>query len=611
MSRIAKHKSITVVESSGYKAYSHPKVYGTGPMGADILFVGESPGNDECIYGQPFVGYAGNTLNNCLSRSGIPRESVRIENISHNRPWDDRFENLFNTPYLESGLKALHEYILTYKPKVIGALGNYPMHYLTGKGKRAKGGIIGIGNWRGSILPYVDDKGIVHEDIKVIPTYHPSAVSRERSLYPIFDADIRRIKHESMQPRGLNLPEFDIIVNPTGHDAITILNKYLQQQALAIDIETIKGTTTILSIAFSPNSYEALVFDAQDLRYMSSIGKLLLSPDIMKIFHFGYFDTTQLKLNGYEVGIDEISKKLNRLYFYDTYIGAHVIEPELPNTLAFETSTRTRIPYYKQEGKEDVDQKGWGKKVDKDRLYRYNGKDTCATFGVFESQLDDLKDHDTFNFEMSVIELQTHISNSGMLIDPDRLKLLEQALITRWATLQYLLDGVAGFEVNVKSPIMKDWLYSPEKKGGLGLPTKFFQKKVTTNDAALVSLLNHTKTKEMESIRPETKKKYRIQSNLIRAIREIREIRQRMSMYIGARISEDGRSRSSYKYGPETGRWAASKYVDGTGYNHQTNPRDPIVVSDEDFEKYRNNIKYLEQLEEDSKEQEKEEEDDA
>jgi DNA polymerase I-like protein with 3'-5' exonuclease and polymerase domains len=318
-------------------------------------------------------------------------------------------------------------------------------------------------------------------------------------------------------------------------------------------------------------------------------------------------------LNGFVIGQDNDSIKLKRPYFYDTYIACHVLEPELPKTLAYETSIRTREPYYKQEGKEEADQKGWSTKFDKERLYRYNGKDTCVDFEVFESQIVDIaqlakSSRDIFDFEMRSIRLQTHMSNSGMLIDPSRLELLKQALITRWAKLQYPMDMIAGFELNVRSPLLKDYLYQPEKKGGLGLPAKYKNKRVTTDDDALVTLIAWCKKKEYESVRDDTKRKYRNKLNLIRAIREIRGIRQRLSMYVDSEQSEDGRTRSTYKWGPETGRMASSKYVDGTGYNHQTNPRDPIEVSDEDFEKYKNEYKLVETLDSGDKIIEEEEE---
>lgn len=578
-----------------YRIYTDVKVTGVGPLDSTILLVGEAPGEDETIFKEPFVGSAGQLMNNSLSRNGIDREAIRIENLFPYRPWNNDFKNVLSVPFFEDELNKLHEYIQNYRPVVIGALGNFPMHYLTGKGKKSKGGIVGIGNWRGSILPYVDNNGREHEDIKVVPCFHPSAVNREKSLYPIFDTDIRRIKEES-KFRGLNYPVREHIINPTGFQMIEAKNLLLKAPIHAIDIETIKGTTNIISIAFSPSSDKSVVLDPNTPENMLLISELL-SLETMKVFHYGYFDTTQLQLNGYQIAQDPYSRQQDRPYFHDTYLGCHVLEPELPKTLAYETSVRTREPYYKQEGKEGTDQKGWSKKVDKDRLYKYNGKDTCVTFEVFVQQYDEIMNtrnaENTFDFEMSSIFVHTHMANSGMLVEKERLELLKGALISRWAKLQYLMDGIAGFEVNTKSPILKEWFYNKDKDGGLGLPPRYFKKKITTNDAALVSLIAWCKGKIEDSVREDTKKKYKVRLNLVKAVREIQGIRQLLSMYLKAKIHDDGRSRSSYKFGPETGRLAASKYVDGYGYNHQTNPRDPIEVSDEDYEKYKNEVQLL------------------
>src|SRR5690606_1538186 len=152
------------------------------------------------------------------------RDSVHIANLFPYRPWSNDFRNVLQVPFWPDELEKLHLKIQTYRPVVIAALGNYPMHFLTGKGKFTKNGCTGIGNWRGSILPYVDNTGKVHEDIKVVPCYHPAAVNREKSLYPIFDADVRRVKEES-KSRGLNYPEYEFYINPQGLERIEIENK--------------------------------------------------------------------------------------------------------------------------------------------------------------------------------------------------------------------------------------------------------------------------------------------------------------------------------------------------------------------------------------------------
>jgi DNA polymerase len=61
-------------------------VFGVGNVNADIMFVGEGPGADEDAQGEPFVGRAGQLLNNMITAMGIKREDVYIANVVKCRP---------------------------------------------------------------------------------------------------------------------------------------------------------------------------------------------------------------------------------------------------------------------------------------------------------------------------------------------------------------------------------------------------------------------------------------------------------------------------------------------------------------------------------------------
>src|ERR1700743_2861331 len=65
-------------------------VFGVGNVNADIMFVGEGPGADEDAKGEPFVGRAGQLLNNMISAMGIQREDVSIANVVKCRPPGNR-----------------------------------------------------------------------------------------------------------------------------------------------------------------------------------------------------------------------------------------------------------------------------------------------------------------------------------------------------------------------------------------------------------------------------------------------------------------------------------------------------------------------------------------
>ena len=115
-------------------------VFGVGNPRADIMFIGEGPGADEDAQGEPFVGRAGQLLNNMIKAMGLGREEVYIANVVKCRPpgnrTPERDECETCSPFLMRQIAAI-------KPKVIVALGavsaknllaiNAPMSELRGR----------------------------------------------------------------------------------------------------------------------------------------------------------------------------------------------------------------------------------------------------------------------------------------------------------------------------------------------------------------------------------------------------------------------------------------------------------------------------------------------
>jgi uracil-DNA glycosylase len=95
-------------------------VFGVGSPRADLMFIGEAPGADEDLQGEPFVGRAGQLLNNMIKAMGLGREDVYIANIIKCRPpgnrTPEREECETCSPFLMRQIAAI-------KPKVIVALG--------------------------------------------------------------------------------------------------------------------------------------------------------------------------------------------------------------------------------------------------------------------------------------------------------------------------------------------------------------------------------------------------------------------------------------------------------------------------------------------------------
>jgi uracil-DNA glycosylase len=136
-------------------------VFGVGSPTADLMFVGEGPGEQEDIQGEPFVGRAGQLLTRLIADIGLRREDTYIANVVKCRPPGNRDplppEIEACSPYLESQLAYID-------PKVVVTLGNFSTKLLLDTKT-------GITRLRGQEFPY-RDRAVL------IPTLHPAAVLR-------------------------------------------------------------------------------------------------------------------------------------------------------------------------------------------------------------------------------------------------------------------------------------------------------------------------------------------------------------------------------------------------------------------------------------------------
>lgn len=107
----------------------HTIVFGEGDPAARLLFVGEGPGADEDTSGRPFVGKAGQLLNNMIGAMGVTRESVYIANIVKCRPPNNRAPEPVEASTCS---QFLLQQIDTVQPDVIVALGATAATYLLG-----------------------------------------------------------------------------------------------------------------------------------------------------------------------------------------------------------------------------------------------------------------------------------------------------------------------------------------------------------------------------------------------------------------------------------------------------------------------------------------------
>jgi DNA polymerase len=135
-------------------------VFSTGTVNSKIIFVGEGPGSDEDEQGIPFVGRAGQLLNQILAAAEFKREEVYITNVVKCRPPGNRLPNPDEVKVCRNYLEAE---IRIIQPKIIVCLG--AMATQTVVDPRAK-----ISQLRG--------KWLQRNGIRIMPTYHPAALLR-------------------------------------------------------------------------------------------------------------------------------------------------------------------------------------------------------------------------------------------------------------------------------------------------------------------------------------------------------------------------------------------------------------------------------------------------
>ena len=104
-------------------------VFGAGNADADLMFVGEAPGAEEDRQGLPFVGRAGQLLNQMLEGIGLSREDVFIANVLKSRPPGNRDPQPLE---IEACRPYLFEQVRLIEPTVVCTLGNFATKLLSG-----------------------------------------------------------------------------------------------------------------------------------------------------------------------------------------------------------------------------------------------------------------------------------------------------------------------------------------------------------------------------------------------------------------------------------------------------------------------------------------------
>jgi DNA polymerase-1 len=163
-----------------------PQLAGVGPIPADIMLIGEAPGQDEDALGAPFVGSSGQLLTEILHEVGIDRDDTYVTNavkcatpVENMKPSKGDIKSC--KPYLEAEIAAV-------KPNVICVIGNIAMEAVIGR--------TGILKLKNNIF-YTENK------IKVIPVLHPAYILRNPGAEPDLHKGLALVREESVSVKAV------------------------------------------------------------------------------------------------------------------------------------------------------------------------------------------------------------------------------------------------------------------------------------------------------------------------------------------------------------------------------------------------------------------------
>ena len=540
----------------------HTYVPPSGDPSAKLAGCGEQPGYQEVRARppKPFVGPAGQGLDECLAMTKILRRELYLTNVI--KDLDKPLEAYIN---LDSRGKWTisaegYEYIndLGRELKALNlncivAFGNIALLALTNR--------VGITKWRGSVL-----ESTLVPGLKVLPTFHPATFIPPKFNFlnkPIICEDLLRAKQES-EFREIRRTNRTVHTRPDFNQAINALRYCyrvgLLGQIIGVDIEVINGEVDCIGLGWSPTESICIPFRGpngdyftveEELQIMVGVAHILQCEDIQKAGASFIFDT-QFLLRKYGI--------VPRGDLHCTQIAQKISFPDFPAGLNAVTTMYTDIPYYKEDGKQWM-KMGLGTW---EEWWNYNGFDSFIPVETIPKQIDTLrKQHNetTYNRQRGLIKPLVYMGERGIRIDVQGMMDYEKEQSAILDEKSAELKELVGRDINPNSPKqLMDYFYKE-------LGNKPYKKK-------------NTQGKFSESIDVDALKRLVRQggsaSAAARIMLDIRGLSKRISTYLNiGKVDKDGRYRSSYKpVGADTGRLSSGETIFGTGGNQQNWPHD-------------------------------------
>lgn len=521
-----------------------------GPLNAPIILVGEQPGSREVRHRKPFIGPAGEELNNCLHAAGISRQECYLTNVI--KDLDQPIANYINlkgaplvSKFGREYLEMLEDELSNHPANVIVAIGNIALYALAGRK--------GITKWRGSII-----ESTMLPGRKVIPIIHPATIIPPKNIYLnkyLIVNDLVRVREES------TFPDFRVIprhcrIQPSFTECMEFLDECIKVGygggVIDLDIEVVGEELSCISFAYKEDEAISIPFyDGQEYfplpqeeMIMRKIADIIQSPSIALGGQNIIFDLDYL-LSKY--------KMVPAGPLHCSMIGQKILMPDFNVGLDFITSVHTDIPYYKEDGKQWMKVGGAYK-----TFWQYNALDSIATAASREPMLTALYrqgNSDTYSRKCKSIYPYMDMMQRGILVNMESFMKEREETAEKIKEVEDRLYSVAGYKFNYRSP--KQVMHHLHEVRGLQ-PYRKRKGDGWTPSSDEDAMKRHSRNGVEEA----------------KIILELRRLSKRLSNYLDPSIiREDGRITTQYKpHGTVTGRPSSGSPIIGVGTNLQNWP---------------------------------------
>lgn len=520
-----------------------------------ILVLGSMPDENET---EPFTGGGCHMMFNALNRRGIAKAGCALAYVSpvFNAETFGKKFNPATSHIIREQLEELKQFVSEFKPDIVLLLGDLAL-WAAFPSRIIDGAYMKTNSWRGSLM-MCDDIASILYGCKVLPTYTPREVCISWDKSPLFFMDLERFAEHSTKPFEPIPYDFELYVSP--ERAIYLLSEITDSpNKVALDIEG--GVYGMSCVSFATSATKAFIvpFAQYSLADKARVLKVLqrfLTSSTPKILQNQLYDNFVLSYT---------YKSHIRNVVWDTMLSGWEIYPELPKSLAVQTSVWTLQPYYKMDRKS----------TDTTTLHKYCCLDSCVTWEIAHRHeqflLSKPRAFTHFKLNMAMLNPLLYMELRGIRYNVEAAATALAETCAELTSIQTLIDnavtdcwkrygsrGPAPRSLNVNSPVqVAECLYirfgypKQHPKKGREVDTS----KVTTDADALLELLQKFNGPNDEIIR------------LLLKYRSLDKTRVALEI----KTDDDGRVRCGYNVvGTETGRLACKGSPTGSGANLTT-----------------------------------------